>query len=74
MDEMKLKVSTKFMRSMIAKIITKTIRKKLGYKVDMDLIEVEASIVDGQVHIHTNVDIDIDKDEFMRIITTIGSD
>lgn len=68
MDEMKLNVSTKFMRKAISTIISKIIKKKLGYKVDLQLNELSFDIIDGEVHLHTNVDAKLDKEEFNKII------
>ena len=41
MDVLKLKLSTKFMRSTIANLIAKTLYKKLGYNIDILLNEIE---------------------------------
>ena len=72
MDEMKLNLSTKFMRSLVASLITKAIQKKLGYKVDIQLSELSAEVVNGQAHLHVNVDAKLDNDEFKKILESIG--
>ena len=74
MDEMKLKLSTKFMRGMVAKLITRFIYKKYGYKVNIQLNDLDISVVDGETSINTNVEIKLDSKEFMNIMKTIGSD
>lgn len=72
MDEMKIKLSTKFMRNFVAKLISRAIRKKLGYKIDIQLNDLDLNIVDGEAHISTNVEAKIDNDEFVKLIKSIG--
>lgn len=74
MDEMKLKLSTKFMRNLIAKIISKLIRKKLGLKIDIQINELEVEVIDGQARISTSVDGKIDNKEFMKLLQSIDTD
>lgn len=74
MDELKLKLSTKFMRGIIAKIISKAIYNKLGYKIDIELNEIVIEMIDGKVHLHTNVDASIDNEEFKNIVKSVGLD
>lgn len=74
MDEMKLKLSTKFMRGLVAKLIAKFIYKKLGYKINIQLNELDVSVIDGETSINTNVEIKMDSKEFMNLMKNIGSD
>ncbi len=74
MDELKLKLSTKFMRNIIARFISKSIFKKTGYKIDIQLNEIEIKIEDGKIKLHTNVDIEADNDDFVDIVKTIKFD
>lgn len=74
MDEMKLKLSTKFMRGLVAKLIAKFVYKKLGYKINIQLNELDVSVIDGETSINTNVEIKMDSKEFMNLMKTIGSD
>ena len=74
MDEMKLKLSTKFMRGIVAKLIAKAIYKKIGYKVDIQLNDLDVSIIDGETKICTNVELKCNSDEFTKIMKSIGMD
>lgn len=74
MDEMKLKLSTKFMRGLAAKLIAKFIYKKLGYKINIQLNELDVSVIDGETSINTNVEIKMDSKEFMNLMKNIGAD
>lgn len=74
MDEMKLRLSTKFMRSIVSKLISKAIYKKFGYKVDIQLNDLDISVIDGEANINTNVEVKINNGEFMKIMKSIGMD
>lgn len=71
MDELKLKLSTKFMRGIASKLIAKAISKKLGCKVDIQLNDLDISVVDGETKINTNVELKMDSDEFMKLMKSI---
>ena len=68
MDELKLILGTKFMRSIVTKIIAKAIFKKTGYHVGIDLHEITAETVNGKVHLHMNVGAVINTDDLVNII------
>jgi hypothetical protein len=74
MDEMKVKLSTKFMRNIVSKLIAKAIYKKYGYKVDIQLNDLDVSVIDGDTKISTNVEVKLDNKEFMKIIKSVGLD
>lgn len=72
MDEMKLKLSTKFMRNLISKLISKAVYNKFGYKIDIQLNDLAVSFIDGETKVSTNVEVKMDKDEFTKIIKKVG--
>lgn len=74
MDEMKLKLGTKFMRNIVAKLLAKMIYKKTGYNVDIQLNELDIRVVDGETYISTNVEAKLSSNEFMKIMKNIGLD
>jgi hypothetical protein len=74
MDELKLKLSTKFMRGIIAKILSKAIKTKLGYEVDILINEIALKTEDGKIKIHVDVDGEVTNDEFKNIIKSSGLD
>ena len=71
MDEMKLNLSTKLMRGMLAKLLSKMIKAKYGYKVNIHFSEIELDMLDGQTHLHVNADLDLSSDEFKKIMKSI---
>lgn len=74
MDEMKVKLSTKFMRSIVSKVISRTIYKKYGYRVDIQLNDLDVNIIDGETKIATNVEVKLESKEFMKIVKSLGLD
>lgn len=74
MDEMKVKLSTRFMRGIVSKLIARTIYKKYGYKVDIQLNDLDISVIDGETSVNTNVEIKLSSNEFMKIVKSIGLD
>ena len=74
MDLLKIKLSTKFMKGLVAKIISKKIYKQLGYKVDIQLNDVQIDVIDGDVQIHLDVDGKMNKTEFSRIMERIDDE
>lgn len=68
MDELKMNLSSKFMRGIVTKIISKAVYKKTGYKVEIDLNNINVEIVNGKAYIHVDADAAIDNDELMKIV------
>lgn len=73
-DEMKVNLSTKFMRNIVSKLIAKAIYKKFGYKLNIQLKSLSVNVVNGEAKINTNVEVNIDNEEFMKIIKSAGLD
>lgn len=74
MDEMRVKLSTKFMRNIVAKIIAKMIYKKTGYKVDIQLNDLDIHVIDGDTTVNVNVEAKMKSEEFTKVIKNIGLD
>lgn len=74
MDELKLKLSTKFMRGIVAKLVSKTIFKKFGYNIDVQINEIEIKTEDGMIRLHASVDAKTSNDDFKDIVKSLGLD
>lgn len=72
MDELKLAISTKFMRNIVTKILAKAIYKKTGYRVDVQINAIEAETYDGKVRIHMDVDAEMNGEDLMNALKTGG--
>lgn len=74
MDEMTIKLTTKFMRGIVSKLISKAIHKKYGCRVKIQLNDLDFRIIDGETHISTNVEADFTNEEFVKIMKSISSE
>lgn len=70
----KLEIKSAFMRNLITKAISKMIQKKLGYKINIQLNDLDVKVIEGEAHLHVDAEVKIDNGEFMKIIKTIGLD
>lgn len=66
MDEMK--ISSKFTRMLLSKMIKGVLHKKLGYNIDIQLNELNACVLEEKAHIHISIDADISKKDLMELI------
>lgn len=71
MDELKLRLSSKFMKNIITKIVAKKIFKKLGYKIDIELNNIDIETVDGKVCLHVDLNAEVEKEEFVKILKDV---
>lgn len=71
MDEMKLKLTTKFMKGIVSKLIERSIYKKYGYRVNVQLNDLDINIIDGETTINTNVEAKISSEEFKKMMTKL---
>ena len=68
MDELKISLSTRFMKSIVTKLISKTLHKKFGYDIDIQINHMTVEHMNGKIHIHADVDAEINDEEFMKIL------
>ena len=71
-DEMKLKIGSNFLKGMISKIITKTLVKKLGYKVDVKIEDLDAEIDGSDVKLNISVGANMKYSELTKILNVIA--
>lgn len=74
MDEMRLKLSTSFMRGIVSKLIARSIYKKYGYKVNIKLEDLDVWAIDGDTTIKVNVEAKLKSEEFKKIMKSIDQD
>lgn len=74
MDEMKFKLSSKFMRNTVAKIITNIVRKKTGIKMELQINEIGAELVNGKIKFNINAGGELDESALMKINRIIEMD
>ena len=74
MDEMRIKLSTSFMRGIVSKLIARFIYKKYGYKVNIKLEDLDMWGIDGDTTVKLNVEAKLKSEDFKRIMKTIDQD
>ena len=74
MDELRVKLSTRFMRGIVARLIAKSIRKKYGYKIDIQLHDLDVWSMDGDTTIKLNTEVRMNSNEFKKIMKDIDSE
>ena len=68
MDELRLNLTSKFMKGIVTKIIASVIRKQLGYDVNIELNEILVTAKDGKVHLHADIDGEMTNEQFNNLI------
>lgn len=74
MDEMKIKLSTVFMRNLASNLLSKIIYKQLGVKTDIKVNGLEAELKDKKVHFHLDIDGSFNENVFVKINRLIDSE
>ena len=72
MDELKLKITSKLMKNLLTKLISKTLFKKIGSEMDIQINDISIENVDGELSIHADIDGKMSKDEFIKLIKNIN--
>lgn len=70
MDELKLE--SKAMTAIVSRIVKKTVKKKAGYDVDIQLNNLRTTVIDDKTHVHLDVDLELGKEDLDKILERIG--
>lgn len=68
MDELKIAINSAFMKRIIKTLLSKVIKKKLGYEIDIQINEIKADITGGVVKLHLDMDGQITTDELSKLL------
>ena len=71
---MLINLKSKFMRKVVSKLLSKSIKSKTGYEIDVQFDELNASFEDGEITVKANLEVKMSKDEFMKILKSQGLD
>lgn len=74
MDELKLNLTSKFMKGIVTKVIAYIIKTKLGYNIDVQLNEITVNATDGKIRVHADIGAETSNEELLKIIKSIGID
>lgn len=70
MDEMK--ITSKLMRSVATKLINRAIKSKTGYDINIKLNDLNATVIDGEAHVHVDIDANLPKDVLTELLSKAG--
>jgi hypothetical protein len=68
MDELKIVLNSRFMRGLVTKMLAKTIQKKTGYRVDIQLNELKADVYDGKIRLHADLDAELNSEDLVTML------
>lgn len=74
MDEMRLNLSSRFMKNIASKLLSKVIYKKTGYKVKILLDELDTWVIDGDTTIKVSLEARLNSDDFNKLMKSIVKD
>lgn len=66
-----LKIKTKFMQNILSKIIETLIQKKTGYKIKIQLKDIDMTITEDNAHISLNAEADMSINELKKVAKII---
>ena len=68
-----LKIKTKFIQNILSKIIETLIQKKTGYKIKIQLKDIDMTITEDNAHISLNAEADMSINELKKVTKIIES-
>ena len=68
-----LKIKTKFIQTILSKIIETLIQKKTGYKIKIQLKDIDMTITEDIAHISLNAEADMSINELKKVTKIIES-
>lgn len=68
-----LKIKTKFIQNILSKIIETLIQKKTGYKIKIQLKDIDMTITEDNAHISLNAEADMTINELKKVTKIIES-
>lgn len=66
-----MKITSGFTRGIVSRLISRSLSKKLGYNIDIQVNGLEVTVIDGQTKAHLDADLAIGKDELTNILKNI---
>ena len=68
MDELKIAINSAFMKRIIKTVLSKVIKKKLGYEIDIQINEIKADVTGGVVKLHLDMDGQMTTEELSKLL------
>lgn len=74
MDEMRIKLSTKLLRGLVSKLISKVVYKNIGVRPDINVRDIELDMREGKTYFHIDVDGSIGNEVILKLNNLIDSE
>ena len=74
MDEMKLNLSSRWMRKLASKLIVKFIKKQFEVNTELELDELKFTYVDGDIVIKTELELRMNAKDSKKILSKLEED
>lgn len=72
MDRDEVKITSKFIKDLISKVVRDSLRKKLGYDVEFQFGDIMITQDDDNAHMDLAVSANISRDELLKILKDNG--
>ena len=63
-----MKIKSAFTRGLISNQISKILKKKTGYDIDIQLNDLEIVVIDGKAKAHLDADLEIGKEDLLKLL------
>lgn len=74
MDEMRIKLSTKLLRGLVSKLISKAVYKNIGVRPDINVRDIDLDMREGKTYFHIDVDGSIGNEVILKLNNLIDSE
>lgn len=67
-----LAIKSKLMKRVVSKLLGVLLYRKIGYKFDIQISDLDITSINDNIHIHINADADIKEKEFKKFTKILG--
>lgn len=71
MDEMKVKLSTKFMKGLVSKLISRIAYEKTGRKFNIQINDLDINVTGDNAKLITSIEVMLSNDELKELLKSI---
>ena len=71
---MRIKLSTRFMRNIVSKLLSRFVYKKTGCRVNIQIKDLDALIINGDTTVKLTVEAKLKSEDFNRIMESLELD
>lgn len=71
MDKIEVSLTSKFMKGIVSKLISKFLLHQFGYKIGVQIDDLDVMSIDGETTIRTNIEVKLGNDELKEMLRSI---